>query len=374
MSKRQLRRFGTMMPPPDNSAIVAPHGAYVRPEPMETSEVEVINRKGMYLRNPTEEPDFDRMRPRPWQDRQRGLGFAMRPHNINDISPGDAASGISQFRRSQFFTQLTVLNVMGVAVVSAADLVWNRAIAMATARSSDTRPRFFHVSFFGNGVIRETGNSPPVIVGPLTESEIQSASGRAPSLSMLRGRVLVQDESGGRFFDVDVLGTRSFSIYAFAVTVFILLPETPDGVQLGEEVDSFNRSQNLLRGSGVIEDSLCAARVVPIFQNASQITDNITRTITVLAGTTGALEIPPGTTRVQIRSSFVRTALPVDYVVAFSVAPTLTAGNGMGAIFFIPGTLETDTIEVPNAKFIVFIDSLISPLERAWVATFTVEA
>jgi hypothetical protein len=359
-----------MMPPPDNRAAVAPHGGYDRPEPMETSQVEVINPKGMYLDNPVEGPPFDRMRPRPWQDRQRGLGFSMRPFNINEVAPGDAASGLSQYRRGQFFTQLTVLDDVGV-VVSAADLVWNRAIGMATARSSDTRPRFFHVSFFGNGVIRQIE---PGSVGPLTQAEIQSGSGTSPSLSMLRGRVLVQDESGGRFFDVDVLGTRSFSIYAFAVTVFILLPETPDGVQLGAEVDANNPDQNLQRGRGVLEDSLCAARVVPIFQNATQIPDNITRTVEIPAGTTGFLEIPPGTTRVQIRSSFDRTPLPADYVIGFSVAPTLLAGNALGAIFVIPGTVETDSIEVPNAKFIVFTDSAIAPLDRTWIATFTVEA
>jgi hypothetical protein len=130
----------------------------------------------------------------------------------------------------------------------------------------------------------------------------------------------------------------------------------------------------LQRGRGVLEDSLCAARVVPIFQNATQIPDNITRTVEIPAGTTGFLEIPPGTTRVQIRSSFDRTPLPADYVIGFSVAPTLLAGNALGAIFVIPGTVETDSIEVPNAKFIVFTDSAIAPLDRTWIATFTVEA
>jgi len=372
MSKRQLRRFGTMAPPQDNRRH-APHGAYIRPEPMETSEVEVINRKGMYMDNPVQEPPFDRMRPRPWQDRQRGLGFAMRPFNINDIAPGDAASGLSQFRRGKFFTQLATVDDAGLPIIAASDLVWNRAIGMATGRSSDTRPRFFHISFFGNGVIRDVppgGN----IVSPLPPSGIQGASNLGPSVSLLRGRVLIQDESGGRFFDVDTLGTRSFSIYAFAVTVFILLPESPNGTQLGFEVDQQNPDQNILGVSGTVEDSFCAARVIPIFQNATQITDNITGSVTVPAGGTGAIEIPPGTTQVQLRTTTGVGPLPADYAIAFSVAPTLTAANAMGLIFMIPGLLETETIEVPNAKFITFIDSVVAPLERTWIATFTVEA
>ncbi len=371
MSKRQLRRFGTRLPPGDNR-VVAPHGGFATPEPIETSQPVMVNPEGARLRNPVESPPFDRRLPRPLQDRQRGLGFAMRPFNINEVAPGDAASGKSQFRRGQFFTQLATIDDAGLPIIAAADLVWNRPIGMATGRSSDTRPRFFHISFFGNGVIREV----PVndTVAPLTSAEIQSGSNIAPSLSLLRGRVLVQDESGGRFFDVDMLGTRSFSIYAFAVTVFILLPEAPDGTQLGREVDSFNPDQSLVGVQGTVEDSFCAARVIPIFQNATQITDNITRTVTVLAGTTGFIEIPPGTTRVQIRSSFDTTVLPLDYLVAFSVAPTLTAANALGAIFFIPGTVETDSIEVPNAKFIVFVDSVAAPLDRAWIVTFTVEA
>ncbi len=158
------------------------------------------------------------------------------------------------------------------------------------------------------------------------------------------------------------------------MTVFILLPEAPDGTQLGFEVDTQNPDQNLALGPGAVEDSFCAARVIPIFQNATQIVDNITRTVLVPANGTGVIEIPPGTTRVQLRTSFDSTLIPPDYVLAFTVAPTLTAANAVGRIFMIPGTTETDTIEVPSAKFIVISDSVVAPLARTWIATFTVEA
>lgn len=310
--------------------------------------------------------------PRPPEDCDIPFGFSERPYNINDIAPGDAAAGLSRYRRGKFFTQLATIDSEGAPVVSAAELVWNRAIGIATDRSSDMRPRFFHVSFFGNGVIREVpfGST----VSPLSPAEIQSASNAGPSISLLRGRVLIQDESGGRFFDVDTMGTRSFSIYAFAVTVFILLPQAPDGTQLGQEVDQQDPGQTLIGTPGTVEDAYCSARVIPVFQNATQIVDNITRTVQVPADGTNFIEIPPGTTRVQIRSSFDRTAVPADYSIGFSIAPTLTAANAMGQIFMIPGTVETDTIEVPNSKFIVFIDSPLEPLERNWIVTFIVEA
>lgn len=367
MSRKRLRRFGAMVPPGNNRQLSQgmPTGGFITPEPIETSQPIMINPAQPILTNPVEPPPFDRKLPRPWQDRQRGLGFAMRPFNINDIPPGDVAAGLSQYRRGQFFSQLTNTDTG----LDATDLVWNRAIGMATGRSADTRPRYFHVGFFGNGVIREV----LAPVGPLTEGEIQSASGRSPSLALVRGRVLVQDESGGRYFDVDILGTRNFSIYAFAVTVFILLPETPDGEQIGFEVDSVNPDQDLLLGPGVIEDSFASARVIPVFQNVSQNSDNITRTVTVPAGGNGVIEIPPGSTHVQLRTSFSSTVIPTDYVIAFSVAPTLTAPNALGRIFVIPATTETALIEVPNAKFIVFADGTPN-LERTWIATFSVEA
>ena len=364
MSRRKMRRFGTMVPPGDNSLAhpdAMPHGGTITPEPIETSQPEMYNPQPT-LPNPEHEPPFDRKLPRPWQDRQRGFGMSLRPFNINEVAPGDAAAGLSQYRRGQFFVQLSG------AGFDVAELNWNIPIGISTARSSDTRPRFFHVSFFNNGVI--TDEAAPV--QPATESDIMSASGQAPDIALVRGRVQIQDESGGRFFDVDILGTRSFSIYAFAVTTFILLPTAPDGTQLGFEVDRQAPDQPSL-GPGLIENSFASGRVIPAFQNATQITDNVTRTVTVPASGTNFLPIPPGTTRVQLRTSFDSTLLPAAYTIAFSAFPVLTAASALGRIFTIPGTTETDTIEVPNAKFIVFVD-VPGGTERTWIATFTVEA
>ena len=360
MSRKNLRRFGGSRPP-GNTGTEGAYGEVFTPEPIETSQPEMRNPQPT-LPNPNPAP-FDRKQPHSWQDRQRGFGLSVRPFNINELAPGDAGADLSQFRRGQFFVQLAG------AGFNVSDLIWNIPVGMSTARSSDTRPRFFHVTFFNNGVIRE----PIAPVGPLDESQIQTASGQAPDIAMVRGRVQIQDESGGRFFDVDVMGSRSFSIYAFAVTTFILLPSTPDGIVRGSEVNRQAPEQPSL-GPGIVEDSFASGRVIPIFQNATQITDNITDTAVVPLGGTAFIPIPPGTTRVQLTTSFTSALLPADYVIAFSATPTVTAASAMGAIFMIPGTTQTETIEVPNARFIVFIDSAIAPLVRTWIATFTVEA
>lgn len=368
MSKRQLRRFGMMMPPGDNYR-PAPHGAVYTPDPQQTSQPLKLGQYGR-LEGPDDvSPSMEKTIPRPVLARQRGLGFAPRPHNINDVAPGDAAAGRSEFRRGQFFTQLTSV-IPGGGSYDVVDLIWDKPIGMATGRSSDTRPRFWHVSFFNYGTVRQVAAG---TVSPLTEAEIQVAAGRGPSVAMVRGRVQIFDESGGRFFDVDILGTRSFSFYAFGVTAAILLPNAPDGSDISVEINAQATTQPAL-GPGLIEDSFAAARILPIFQNATQIIDTITSTVTVPLGGAGSIQIPPGTTRVQLRTSFDRTAIPADYIIAFSAGPTFTAGNSIGQIFVIPGTTETDTIEVPNANFITFVDSVGAPSLKTWIATFTVEA
>jgi len=369
MSKRQLRRFGTMVPPGNNRPDVPVHGAVFTPDPIETSQPEMVGQHGMRLHNPDAEPTIDRKRPRPLDARQRDLGLARRPTNINDVAPGDAAAGKSEFRRGQFFTQLTS-TIPGGGSYDVVDLIWDKPIGLATGRSSDTRPRFWHVSFFNYGTVRQVAAG---TVNPLTEAEIQTAAGRGPSVAMVRGRVQIFDESGGRFFDVDILGTRSFSFYAFGVTANILLPNAPDGSDISVEINAQATTQPAL-GPGLVEDSFAAARIIPIFQNATQIIDTITSTVTVPLGGVGSIQIPPGTTRVQLRTSFDRTAIPADYIIAFSAGPAFTAPNSVGQIFVIPGTTETDTIEVPNANFITFVDSVGVPSLKTWIATFTVEA
>lgn len=329
--------------------------------------------QGVYLENPDAAPAILKNVPQDCETRQNGLGFAQRPTNINDIAPGDAGAGRSQFRRAQFFTRIA-----GTADgPNASAFVYDNPRGLATARSLDTRPRFWHVSFFNQGVVR-TAAGP---LAPLTEQQINDQTARVPSLAMTRGRIQVHDESGSRFFDVDILGSRSLQVYAFGVTVFILTPRLEvDGafVDQGYEVDSQNPDSNPALDAGLVEDSLCAARIIPSFQNATQIQDNITRTVSVPVGGEGVIEVPPGARTVQLRTAFTPAAsIPAGYIITFAVRDTfLPSPNviSLGEISLIPGTAQTDILKIPNAKYILFSDPGGGASAIPWIATFEVEA
>lgn len=326
---------------------------------------------GVYLKNPDAAPEILKNVPQPMEVRQAGFGFAPRPRNINDIAPGDAGAGPSQFRRAQFFTQVSGFDTNPFA----SEIVYDNPRGIATARSMDTRPRFWHVSFFNQGVIRFSEAN----LLPLTSQQINDETARAPSVAMTRGRVQVHDESGSRFFDVDILGTRSLQVYAFGVTVFILTPRYTDSngdvIDLGYEVDPQNLSNVPLRGT--VEDSVCAARIIPSFQNATQIEDNVTRTVVVPSNGENFIEVPPGARTVQLRTAFTPAAdIAAGYIITFAVRDTyLPTPNvvSLGQISLIPGTNQTEILQIPNAKYILFNSPPDSP-EVAWIATFEVEA
>src|SRR5690606_24855794 len=157
---------------------------------------------------------------------------------------------------------------------------------MATYVSSDCRPRFWHVSFFGIGIQRGVPRVDPP-VEPLSDNQILSdqllpiVNGAIvgpdfiPAITQMQGRVMVFDESGQRFYGVDILGNRSFDLYAWGVTAFVLGPSTMYEVNRGT---GGNLPLTPLRG--LVEDSIIGVRIVPIVINSTQNTEN--RTITVV--------------------------------------------------------------------------------------------
>jgi len=315
----------------------------------------------MVLDNPEATPPVDRKRlvsPRAEQ-----FGFEVHPNNINDMSVGEASAGVSQFRRAQFYS-----SIGGPAGTNVDEFVYNNAIGIATARSMDTRPRFWHVSFFAVSVISAAGSA------PLTEAEILSTAGRGPTNTTLKGRVQVFDESGSRFYDVNIHGTSGFSFYGFGVTTSILLPQTVAGVPLGSEVNAIDPGATPILLGG-IENTLATGRIIPTFQNVTQITDQVTRTVTVpsaAAGGSAFMPIPPGARAVRLRKSTVGAVLGATYFIGFSSAPSAARPAALGVINRLVGRDETQLIAVPNATFIAFTAGGGDP-EADWVATFVVE-
>jgi len=331
-----------------------------------------MKNRNIGLTNPSFNPPLDRVQPQDCDVRQRNLGFYNKPRNFNDLSIGDAGAGESRFRRAQFFQQLARTPVIEPAPIPGwnfSDINYDESRAMFTTRSADTRPRFFLVSFFNYGVVREVDG--PTF--PLPERTIMTAAGQAPSTAMVKGRVQIHDESGSRFFDVNVIGTRSFTLYAFGVTVFALLPSVIiDGerIVIGSEINAQNPSTTPIGVSGLVEDSIFSARIIPAFQNATQIVDNITLSVNVPSGGEAFVEIPPGASQLNILQ--VNGPLPVNYTIQFSANNTLAPSPiqaGAGLI-----NISDPFIRVPNAKFVVFGNTGPVFGSGSFTLQFTVEA
>lgn len=356
---------------------------------MERAAVVGLSQPGADMLNPhvPEGEGFDRTQPQGRIAKNQALGFQVQPNRIIDLPPGDAGAGQSMFRRTQVFARLD-----NPANSIVAGNPFDHAIPIATQRSSDTRPRFWHISFFGIAVQRVA--NPPATLEPLSESEILSAQLEpvtgafstvpfVPSVSSLKGRVLIQDESGGRYFDVDVLGNRSFDVYAWAVTVFILVPGNAGTDQTGYEVlrvptppGAVVNPAPLQSLSGLVEDSIVAARVVPIAINSTQNEDQ--RTITIVTGNAAdtRVPIPPGAKTVQV-ISHEPLGTAQNYNIFFDAGNdgTFAGRSDLGLIDLNAGTRSSDPVLIPNASQIIFSPfAPLPPAANGWSLIFTVES
>lgn len=311
----------------------------------------VINH-GMGLSNPNSSRTLDRTNPQDCDVRQRNLGFYNKPQNINDLAIGDAGSGVSRFRRAQFWSLWTQQSPGGIN-----DLIFDNPIAIATSRSADTRPRFFHVSFYTVGI--QTFVTSPEEGGVFTSDQIYSANNSNPSSSILKGRVQIHDESGSRFFDVNIHGSASFSVYAFGITTFILLPtvriplDNGDIIKFpaGAEITDLNRNDFFAPLEAFTDNTLATGRIISLFQNDTKLFDPITNNAVVPTGSAGFIPVPPGSQVVQLRN--IGGVDPTLLNIFFAGAPVnIDTGNSLGRIPFVD-SFNSNLIQVPNAPWIV---------------------
>ena len=333
--------------------------------------------------NPEVSGMLDKEAPITSEEKALALGFeATSPKRLLDLPPGDAGCGESMFRLSHVFYQMNL--APGGTPSQPRFAPYSQAIALATQRSSDQKPRYWHVSIYGTGVRRPGGLTPEE---PLSLSEIQSQAFEAiytesfgpvltdrttrfvPNVPTCQARILVHDESGGRFVDVDVIGTRSMTVYAYGVTVFLLIKP------IGYEVDPSNSGNNEPLDSRVgYEDDLVGARVLPIATNATQNRDQ--RTITVLTdevlGRT-YVPIPPGALTVQVINHDSAADAAV-WDVRFTYNRILPGVRGdLGVIDMIPGLSRSPIMEIPNAPAI-FFDAAPGIPSSQWSLVFEVSA
>ena len=294
---------------------------------------------------------------------------------VEDLPAGDAGAGIPAFRRIQTFTRLDDPTTF---VVS--DNPATRSLAMATYKSDDRRDRLLHISFYGTGVINDVSVISPR--GPLPEGEILETGGFIgiedsaisatttslvpfiPRISSVQGRVQIHDASGMRQIDLDVLGTRSLSVYAWSATVFALVPATGYEV-VASQLANVNQNRQF---GGLVEDSIFAARITPAFSNIS--TPVTSRTIMVnLTGTTDSecrIPIPPGSRKVTVINHST-TGTDLDYTVTFDIGAPVSGTRGTtGRIVIDATSFRTDAIVIPNSTSI-----LIDALGTATPATYS---
>ena len=332
----------------------------------ERARAKHLNDTQVYLDNPDASPTFSKGRS--ISSEHKALAFGMEPTSpkaLIDLPRGDAGSGQSAYRRIHAFFSLA-----GESPGIVGGTAFTQALPIITMRSENQRAKYWHVSIYGVGVRRFATVGPQL---PLTDAEIlslqfeeyfvESPAGTAvpisprfvPSIPSAQARVMVHDESGQRFFDVDVLGNRSFSVYGFGVTVFLLVKTG------GYEVDAQNPGANAaLDGNSVgVEDDIIGARVLGIFTNRTESVENRTLSIRIDPTNFGGapleriVPVPPGARRVQIFSD---TPLPGPlWEVEFWYGRGLSGARpDVGIIDFNALQSRTSIIDIPNAPSISF--------------------
>jgi hypothetical protein len=121
-------------------------------------------------------------------------------------------------------------------------------------------------------------------------------------------------------------------------------------IVLGQEVNAQNPLTTPIGGPGLVEDSIFSARIIPSFQNASQIVDNITLSVNVPSGGEAFVEIPPGASQLNILQ--ISGVLPINNTIQFSANNTLLPTPTQAGAGLI--NIADPFIRVPNAKFVVF--------------------
>jgi hypothetical protein len=333
---------------------------------LQRADVQRFNRNGVNLPNPNIGPTLDRHKPIHSDQKARAFGMEpVSPKRLFDLPAGDAGAGQSVYRRIHAF--------YGQGTTQAARTNYTKALAIATNRSSTQKARYFHVSVYGFGV-RRRGNA-VVPFAPLSISEAQDRQFEqiylddlaqtpitprfVPAVLTAQARIMVHDESGQRFYDVDVIGSRSLSVYAWGVSVFLLVKDN------GYEVDAQNPGGNEQILSDIcVEDDVVGARVLPVFSNITDSQQNRTITITIDPADSFArriIPIPPGSRRVQVFSNEPDPGSARWDVEFWTGRAALGTRPDLGFIDWQAGQAKTAVVEIPNASAIAIRPRALAP-------------
>ncbi len=282
----------------------------------------------------------------PISNSDSGLGGgAYRNQNPTNISPqepsqgalidrplGDAGAGLPALRTSQFFWQVHPAGaVLPNPILD--------PIVLVQARSYDRRIRLWHVGISGRDVVSDAGGGATPASFTSITAGLQDG---ALAATAMKARIEIQDQSGRRFQDIDVLGNRMFEVYGWAVKVYAMISAT------GYEVSQVTPQNNAVIG-GIVSNSIFGASISPIVVNGTQVPDRVTRFVNVLNNTAQLVPTPPGASTVQIHSTTL--VPPGGLLLQFDTgAPLGTAAlSSLGAITFAAGAASTTVLEIPNA-------------------------
>jgi len=195
---------------------------------------------------------------------------------------------------------------------------------------------------------------------PVTGVTANVARG-VPLVSTTKFRVMVFDESGQRFVDVDVIGTKTMQVYGFGVTVFALIKEE------GYEIDRQRNDNEPL--AGIVDQSVVGARIIPIRTNFTENPHNRTVTVSHPGGDPSSVvtvPIPPGSRKLQVYSidGAVRFT---EYLITMSTGDPLNIGasGAVGAQAIIepraPGLTASSIYNIANSNLVTFFNIQQNP-------------
>jgi len=348
---------------------------------------------GCDLPNPDHAPPFDRTQPLGRVQKREALGFRPATDDLIELKHGDAWNSKTNRRRTQYFSQLVFPQAIINPEINPIGLVANDQSGQGIAEMHSQDPerlKLFQVSLFSIGVRRVSVDT---LLTPLTEQEIinnqlvgiqggPNVPGQLfSSVSMNRFRILVQDVSGGRYFDVDVMGTRSINVWAYGVTVFSMIPDGGYEVRTSAGGQDPGPQQGF---GGLVEDSIVGARIFQMaLEDGDQFKDQVTAQVRVDADSdpptplspTGSVlvPVPPGAREVQgYCAAPGLNAQRLAYTSQFDAGLALPQ-TSLGQIVLDPVTGRTPSpILVPNCNNIAFIPqdgALLSSFTLVWTVT-----
>jgi hypothetical protein len=275
---------------------------------------------------------------------------------LYDRPAGDASAGFPEGYRIQTFSQL-IENTADACIEP-----FTKPITICSAVSTDNRPRFWHVTFSGRDIVRQVTGAAVPPVG-FQGGEWNYQPNRFPRSEMglsqptiMQAQIDIHDRTGGRSLVFDIVGKRSFDVYARSVQCNLLIPE--NGYQVrGSDAKQISNDDAF---DGLVVDSVVGARIVPVVTNTSQIFDNWSITFNAGVGPTD-IYVPIGAKFVQ--ALVTPLAAAGGLTMSFTARSTTTLDipvpwvSDYGAFPFDATTGLTERVPVPNFGMLRFTNT-----------------